>query len=264
MSILILFFLICCSASGIGAICGIGGGVIIKPVLDAFQIMDVHAISFLSGTTVLSMTAYSVYKSKRSGVSRIDVHIGRPLAIGAIVGGLLGQSIFHYTLNTAANVNVVGVIQGVCMVFVTGGTLAYVLCKEQITTLRIDNFPVCLSIGLLLGLMSSFLGIGGGPINLVVLYFFFSMETKMAAENSLYIIFFSQSASLLQTIVTGSWPDITPMLLAFMIAGGLSGGWWGRRLNRQMEAMTVDKLFIALLVVIIGISFYDIYKFVEV
>ena len=42
-----------------------------------------------------------------------------------------------------------------------------------------------------LGILSSFLGIGGGPINLVVLFFFFSMDTKTAAQNSLYTILFS-------------------------------------------------------------------------
>ena len=62
--VLLLIFLICFSASVIGAICGIGGGVIIKPVLDAFGIMDVATISFLSGCTVLSMTTYSVIKNK--------------------------------------------------------------------------------------------------------------------------------------------------------------------------------------------------------
>ncbi len=261
MSLLVIFFLICCGASGIGAICGIGGGVIIKPVLDAFQIMDVKTISFLSGTTVLSMTAYSVYKSKRSGQSRIDANIGRPLAAGAVGGGLLGQGLFQYAIVAADNMAVVGMIQGVCMVLVTGGTLLYVVFKDRIATLTVQHFAVCAGIGLVLGLMSSFLGIGGGPINLVVLYFFFSMETKTAAENSLYIIFFSQTASFLQTIFTGSLPQITPWVLAFMVAGGLSGGYMGRHLNRQMEAITVDRLFIGLLVVIMGISFYDIYKF---
>ena len=42
--VLLLIFLICFSASVIGAICGIGGGVIIKPVLDAFGIMDVAGL----------------------------------------------------------------------------------------------------------------------------------------------------------------------------------------------------------------------------
>ena len=46
--LLVIFCLICFFASIIGAICGIGGSVIIKPVLDAFGIMDVATISFLS------------------------------------------------------------------------------------------------------------------------------------------------------------------------------------------------------------------------
>ena len=63
----ILFFVVCFLASIVGAICGIGGGVIIKPLLDALKILDVSQISFLSGCTVLSMSAYSVIKSKLSG-----------------------------------------------------------------------------------------------------------------------------------------------------------------------------------------------------
>ena len=55
---------------------------------------------------------------------------------------------------------------------------------------KVENASVCVLIGVFLGIMSSFLGIGGGPINFVVLFFFFSMSTKIAAENSLYIIFF--------------------------------------------------------------------------
>jgi uncharacterized membrane protein YfcA len=43
-------------ASVIGSICGIGGGVIIKPVLDAVGLYSVSTISFMSGCIVLSMT----------------------------------------------------------------------------------------------------------------------------------------------------------------------------------------------------------------
>ena len=44
MGITILLLLICFFASVLGSVCGIGGGVIIKPVLDAFHVMDVAAI----------------------------------------------------------------------------------------------------------------------------------------------------------------------------------------------------------------------------
>ena len=59
----ILVLLIAFGASVVGAICGIGGGVIIKPLLDAFGIAGVAEISFLSGCTVLSMSCYSVVKA---------------------------------------------------------------------------------------------------------------------------------------------------------------------------------------------------------
>ena len=53
--IYLIFLVVCFAASIVGAICGIGGGVIIKPVLDSFGVLDVTAISFLSGCTVLSL-----------------------------------------------------------------------------------------------------------------------------------------------------------------------------------------------------------------
>ena len=56
----LVFILVSFFASVIGAICGIGGGVIIKPVLDAFGLYSVSTISFMSGCIVLAMTAYSV------------------------------------------------------------------------------------------------------------------------------------------------------------------------------------------------------------
>ena len=116
---------------------------------------------------------------------------------------------------------------------------------------------VCVVIGLLLGIMSSFLGIGGGPINLVVLGYFFSMDTKTAAANSLYIILFSQAASLLATFVTGSVPEFRVPALMLMVAGGIGGGIVGRSLNRKMDNRAVDKLFLGLMAVIIGICVYN-------
>lgn len=54
----LLYLLVSFLASVVGAVCGIGGGVIIKPVLDLFGLAGVSTISFLSGCTVLSMSLY--------------------------------------------------------------------------------------------------------------------------------------------------------------------------------------------------------------
>ena len=135
---IILFFLICFFASVIGAICGIGGGVIIKPVLDAFQMMDVSTISFLSGCTVLSMTTYSVIKSKMSKTNSINSKTALPLALGAAVGGILGKWIFSLLTNTFP-ISKVGAVQSICLMLITIGTLVYTIYKAKIKTYHVTS-----------------------------------------------------------------------------------------------------------------------------
>ena len=53
---------------------------------------------------------------------------------------------------------------------ITLGTLLYTLNKQRIPTRDLHGRMVCILIGFFLGASSSFLGIGGGPINLVVLF----------------------------------------------------------------------------------------------
>ena len=175
--------------------------------------------------------------------------------------GLIGKWLFSYVKSLSSDPNKVGAVQALCLLIVTLGTLIYTIYKAKIKTYEVDSAIVCVLIGIFLGIMSSFLGIGGGPINLVVLFFFFSMSTKIAAENSLYIIFFSQIASLISTIVTGSVPDFQIGVLVLMVAGGIAGGICGRAINKKIDEKTVDKLFIALMVLMIVINIYNIYKF---
>ena len=248
-------------ASVAGAICGIGGGVLIKPILDAFGVLSVASISFLSGCTVLSMSCYSVVKAKMSGSSLVDMKTGTPLAIGAALGGVAGKMMFQYISGLAADKDQVGAVQAVCLLIITFGTMVYTLKKDKIKTHHVTNAGACILIGLLLGIFSSFLGIGGGPINLVVLFFFFSMETKTAAQNSLYIILFSQIASLLNTLITRTVPEFEAGLLILMVAGGILGGAGGRVVNRRMDGAMVNKLFIGLMVIIMLICVYNIVQF---
>lgn len=250
----LLYLVVSFLASVAGAVCGIGGGVIIKPVLDLCALASVSTISFLSGCTVLSMSCYSVSRSLLSGNSGVALKTGTPLAIGAAVGGVAGKQLFSAIRDLFADPNTVGAVQAGCLAVITAGTLLYTVFKSKIKTRTVKNVWVCVGIGLALGVMSSFLGIGGGPINLVVLFFFFGMDTKTAAQNSLYVILFSQIASLLTTLITRSVPEFAWSALALMICGGIGGGMAGRAVNKRMDNAAVDKLFMGLMVIIILIS----------
>lgn len=252
-----IYFIISFVASAIGAVCGIGGGVIIKPVLDMFRMESVSTISFLSGCTVLSMSCYSVGKSFLAREKKVKASIGMPLAAGAVAGGVAGRQIFAVLKSMTASQNMVGLIQAVCLGVVTAGTLVYIINRRKIRTYHMSNVFLCIGTGMALGLISSFLGIGGGPVNLVVLWFFFGMDTKTAAANSLYIILFSQAASLLTTLFTHSVPDFRPESLILMVAGGIGGGIAGRMLNRKIDNRAADRLLILLMLVIIGICVYN-------
>ena len=256
-----LFFIVSLLASTVGAICGIGGGVIIKPVLDFLHLETVATISFLSGCTVLSMTCYSVGRSMLAGERRVALRTGTPLAVGAAIGGLLGKQLFTFIRGLSADQNTVGAVQAISLAVITMGTLIYTVNKNRIRTRQVHSPAACVVIGLALGVMSSFLGIGGGPINLVVLFYFFSMDTKTAAANSLYIILFSQMASVLATIAAHSVPPFQWAALLLMVTGGIGGGIAGRALNRRMDENMVDKLFIGLMAVIIAISIYNGFQY---
>lgn len=254
----LLFFTISFLASIIGTICGIGGGIIIKPVLDATGIMTISSINFLSGCTALTISLVSMLRSLKYKNKEIVFSISTPLAVGASIGGILGKEIFQYILINFSDKNKVISFQAIILIAITIGTLLYSIYTPMIKTLRVTNPLACGIIGLILGLFSSLLGIGGGPINIAVLQFFFSMETKISSKNSLYIIMFSQFFGLTTTIINGYIPEFKITILLLMILGGFFGGLLGNKINKHISSRNVNKLLIIVMISIILINLNNI------
>ncbi|MGL4687686.1 MAG: sulfite exporter TauE/SafE family protein [Fusobacteriaceae bacterium] len=251
----ILYFLVCVGASILGAISGIGGGVIIKPVLDAMGTMNVSAISFLSGCTVLAMTTMTLYKNNKAGIKPEKIR-GTYLAIGASIGGLLGKQLFDWLKVYSGNSQVAGAAQSFTLAVVTIGVLIFTLKKSKIVPYNIKDMKASLIIGFFLGALSSFLGIGGGPINLMILYLFFGLNSKDAAINSIYIILFSQGISVIQSLFRGV-PDFSWLVFIFMVSGGIIGGTVGPMISKKLSLKGVDKIYLCMVVGIILISVYN-------
>ena len=56
--------------------------------------------------------------------------------------------------------------------------------------------------------------------------------------------------------MSGAWP-----VLALMVAGGLGGGVLGRKLNQRLRGEDVERLFVALMAVIICISLFNTWRY---
>lgn len=258
----ILIATICLISSVVGSLCGIGGGVVIKPVLDALGIMSVSTISFLSGVTVLAMSCYTLGMLFVKGEANIQRHTALSLCAGAVVGGIVGKISFSIVSDALGGGNTIGAVQAACLFVLVAGTLAYTLNKHKIHQLQVTHQIVGLLAGLTLGILSAFLGIGGGPFNLIVLSFLFSMSTKTAAQNSILIILCSQVSSLVQTIATATVPTFSWMILILMASMGLLGAIIGRKINKLIADETVDKLFSGLNIVILLICVYNFMRYV--
>ena len=169
--------------------------------------------------TVLFILASLVYLVALAGHTAVIANFAAAHGLGWVVG-FLQTRFFPFELGAALAMVVATIIAGSLRIArgypsgLTLGTLVYTLYKGRIRTKRLQSVSVCLVIGLALGILSSFLGIGGGPFNLVILFYFFSMDTKTAAQNSLYIILFSQVTSLVTTLLTRSVPPFSETIEA--------------------------------------------------
>lgn len=256
----VILLIICLMASSVGAIVGAGGGVIIKPVLDMLGILPVSTVSFCSGCTVLGMSLCSLIRNRNDGV-KLQIKTSTALAVGAVTGGLAGKWLFELVKNGFGNERALGAIQAVFLTLITFGVFLYVCNKDKLPSKNVKNLGAAVIIGIFLGIISSFLGIGGGTSNVAVLFFFFSMEAKEAAKNSLYIIIFSQISSIVSAIMTGSVPEFEWMHLLCMVAGGIGGALIGAAISKRIDNRGVEKILKALLIVIIMIDFYNVLKF---
>lgn len=248
-----IYFLIALIASIFGAISGLGGGIIIKPMLDMFSDNSVQTINILSSFTVFAMAAAALVKQIISK-TKIDLKLSITLAIGAIMGGYLGNLTFKLLVNAVAFSKMVVLIQNLILVMVLLGVLIYMNKKCSKKSYLIKNPIAVVLTGIGLGTISAFLGIGGGPINILALVLLFSMEPKQATVNSILLIFFSQLSKLATVGFSGGFVGLNVSALWLMIPAGIIGGLVGAKLNKKMPQNKIMIVFNIVLLFVILIS----------
>lgn len=256
MQIWFIYFVIGLFASVFGALAGLGGGVIIKPVLDLLGNYDVGTISILSAATVLSMTTVSLISSRRTNI-KINVKQSLILALGSIIGGIVGKILFNYIVILIPASDIITVIQAAMIGMLMILIYIFVKHRSKMRTYHLRNPFIIIGMGFILGMIAAFLGIGGGPFNVAILAMFFSMGVKESALNSIFIIFFSQLSALLLTAFTTGFAAFDLSMLGFMIVGGILGGFIGSRISRVISDQLVEKIFV---IGIIGIIFINIFN----
>lgn len=241
------------AATFLGAFVGLGGGVIIKPVLDAIGHDPVDTVAFISAVAVFSM---SVSSTARHIVkkTKFETRIILLLSAGSAVGGLLGDLLFRLLLNRFAE-DLVKSVQSLLLGFLLAAVLIYL--NGHFKSFSVRNAAGILAVGLGLGLMSSFLGIGGGPINVAVLVLFFGFTMKDSAIYSVAVIFFAQLTKLITIYCTNRFEPYDLKMLIFIIPVAVIGGLLGARLNRLCDEKRIRYVFTACVGAVTLLNFYN-------
>ncbi len=255
----ILYFIISLFATTAGALTGMGGGVIIKPVLDVLKDYNVETIGMLSSITVLTMSIVSVGKHIQQK-TQINFEIAVPLALGSIAGGFIGQNMLKSIVNLLCLDRIIFIIQNLLLAILILTVYFYMLNKDKIGSHHFEGTISSLMIGIFLGIISSFLGIGGGPINVAIFIYLFSFDMKTAAVSSLITILFAQISKLLTVAFTSGFTAFDLSMLPAMMIGGVAGGMIGSMLNKKLPKEAVEKGFNSVQLIILFIALFNIIK----
>ncbi|MDQ0222595.1 sulfite exporter TauE/SafE family protein [Streptococcus moroccensis] len=250
----VIYFIIIILANSVGAVSGMGGGVLIKPIFDLIGAHDVVAISFYSSVAVFVMSLVSTYRQVKGGLE-VNWPKMLSLALGSIIGGYLGNYLFEL-IRIVFQSN--AVVQGV-QIILTCLTLvfAFVYSRNPFISFRLNSLLAYTFCGLTLGLLASLLGIGGGPINVSLLMLLFSLPIKQATVYSIATIFFSQATKLISIAMTTGFSHYDLTLLYYIVPAAIFGGLIGAQLSRLLNPKKVSLIFQLVIILVLVINIYN-------
>ena len=229
----------------VGAIVGVGGGLIIRPML-GFLNVGKELASFSSAASVFCMGIVSLVTTVKKG-AEIQLKETIVLALGSICGAFIGGACIEFV---SGKFIAIGYI--FAMVFV----LVCMAARKYMPRIKLKNPLLQFLAGTVTGGLSGFFGIGGGPFQMTALLLLFNLEPKEAAVQSIFITLLTTVSSLIQYAVKGYWNF---SLAVFMIPMAVLGGFIGGLLNRKFNNKYVSVLFNFTVIFIILMQIYSVF-----
>ena len=251
---MILYLIVALLATLLGSAAGMGGGVIIKPVMDLLGDYNVTEISVFASVTVLCMALFSTIRQISKGFKVTPVLIA--VTVGAVLGGVFG-SLLLSKLIVSIDADIVTAVQSLILFFL----LLVCLFYHKFSHRHVSSPVLVGIIGAALGMFSSFLGIGGGPINVAVLGIFLSLELRQSARASVFIILFSQAAGILTKAASGvlsQVPDYSVLIV--MVPAAIIGGLLGAKLNHSASDKSITWMYRISVLLVMLICIYNFYS----
>ena len=249
---------------------GIGGGFLITPLLILMGIPAAVSIATGANQVVASSVSGTLTQWRRGNV---DVKMGTVMMAGGVIGAFIGVQVVKVLRETGHIDLTIALLYAVFL-----SSIGMIMLVESVNAMRrahlgkpisvrrpgqhswVHGLPLKLrfqrsklyisaippfGIGLLVGLLSGILGVGGGFIMVPAMIYLLRMPTKVVIGTSLFQVIFVAG---LTTIFHAAANQAVDLLLAFLLmVGGVVGAQFGASAGQRMRSEQLRAL-LALLV----------------
>lgn len=234
-------------AAGIlGSMIGLGGGIIVVPVLTFLGFPPTVAASNSLFAALSNSIASTISYSRQK---RIEYFLGLKLGLLAIPGTILGAII-----STDIAPDIFKILFG----FVLIASAVYIFLRKQIESREkvISKQMILFAIGssFFAGIISSFFGIGGGIIFVPLMVVGMGMSMKKAAPTSQLILLFASLSGVIVHSILGH-PDF--LQAGFLAIGSFFGGLVGAKLSLSIKERNLKILVSVVILIAAGKLFFD-------
>ena len=253
---------------------GVGGGFLTTPLLIFYGIPPTVAAASAATQVTGASVSGALAHFERDGV---DVRMGGVLIAGGLIGSLLGAGLFELLtawgqIDTAINILYVVLLGSV------GGLMA----REAWRALRaaraglpaparkrrhhpmVANLPLRwrfyrsglyisplapLILGMLVGILTMLLGVGGGFIMVPAMLYLLGMGTQVVVGTSLFqILFVTMATTMVHALTTGA---VDIVLAGLLLLGSVTGAQVGARFAQKVKP---EYLRMALAVIVLLVA----------
>ncbi len=254
-------WLILAMGGGVGFLSGmfgVGGGFLLTPLLIFTGIPPIVAVATEANQIVASSLSGALAHFRRRAV---DIKMGLVLLVGGVIGSFMGVALFNF-LKSLGQVDLLITISYVLFLGIIGSLMlieslrAIWLNKSgnaapsrrpgshnwihklpfkmrfRASHLYISAIPP-LIIGMLVGILASIMGVGGGFIMVPAMIYLLKMPTNVVIGTSLFQIIFV--TALVTILHSGQNQTVDVVLATTLLFGGVIGAQFGVRFSQKLR-----------------------------
>lgn len=262
----------------ISGLLGVGGGFLLTPLLIFSGIPTAVAVGTAAAQVVASSSSAALtYWRRRS----VDLRLAGVLLAGGAVGSAIGVFLFGLLRNSGQLDLIIAVFYVVLLGFVGGAMLIEsvrtllhrrrgmpsVLREDarpgwlrrlplrmrfRVARMHVSVIPLIV-LGVIVGLLGAFLGVGGGFLVVPALIYLFRIPTGIVIGTSLVQIVGTMAVTTILHAVTNH--SVDAILAILLMLGGVIGAQFGARSALVLRGETL-RAVLALLVIAVALRFF--------